>query len=145
MAIKDFFTEVQQQEISQSIERAELNTSGEIRVHLEDKCKSEPVKRAIEVFEKLAMHQTELRNGVLFYLAVKDKKFAVIGDQGINNLVEVTFWDDVKTTMLQHFQQGLFAEGLSKGIEMAGEKLKVHFPYQSNDVNELSNDISFGE
>ena len=78
MAVKDFFIESQKQEISKSIERAELNTSGEIRVHLEDTCKTEPLKRAIEVFEKLAMHQTEQRNGVLFYLAVKDKKFAVM-------------------------------------------------------------------
>ncbi len=145
MAVKDFFTEAQQQEISQSIERAELNTSGEIRVHLEDKCKTEPVKRAIEVFEKLAMHQTEQRNGVLFYLAVKDKKFAVIGDQGINTLVDTHFWDDVKTEMLNHFKSSKFSEGLCKGIDMAGEKLKIHFPYQSDDVNELSNDISFGE
>lgn len=145
MALKDFFTEKQQQEISLSIERAELNTSGEIRVHLEDKCKTEPVQRAIEVFEKLAMHQTEQRNGVLFYLAVKDKKFAVIGDQGINDLVNENFWEDVKSEMLRQFQQGKFTEGLSKGIEMAGEKLKNHFPYQADDVNELSNDISFGE
>ena len=145
MAVKDFFTQAQQQEISHSIERAELNTSGEIRVHLEDTCKTEPLKRAIEVFEKLAMHQTELRNGVLFYLAVKDKKFAVIGDQGINDLVGNDFWDDVKSEMLHHFKLSKFSEGLCKGIEMAGEKLKFHFPYQADDINELSNDISFGE
>ena len=145
MAVKDFFSEYQQQEISKSIEHAELNTSGEVRVHLEETCKIEPLKRAIEVFEKLAMHQTEQRNGVLFYVAVKDKKFAVIGDQGINVLVEENFWDDVKTEMLNHFKLSKFSEGLCKGIEMAGEKLKIHFPYQANDVNELSNDISFGE
>jgi uncharacterized membrane protein len=145
MEVKDFFTEAQQREISQSIERAELNTSGEIRVHLEDKCKTESLKRAVEVFEKLAMHQTEQRNGVLFYLAVKDKKFAIIGDQGINDLVNENFWEDVKTEMLNHFKLSKFSEGLCKGIEMAGEKLKFHFPYQADDVNELSNDISFGE
>jgi uncharacterized membrane protein len=145
MAVKDFFSESQKQEISRSIELAELNTSGEIRVHLENTCKTEPVKRAIEVFEKLAMHQTEQRNGVLFYLAVKDKKFAIIGDQGINNLVGNDFWDEVKTEMGNQFKLSQFSIGLCKGIEMAGEKLKFHFPYQANDVNELSNDISFGE
>ncbi len=145
MAVKDFFIESQKQEISKSIERAELNTSGEIRVHLEDTCKTEPLKRAIEVFKKLAMHQTEQRNGVLFYLAVKDKKFAIIGDQGINDLVGNDFWDDVKSEMLHHFKLSKFSEGLCKGIEMAGEKLKFHFPYQADDINELSNDISFGE
>ena len=145
MAVKDFFSESQKQEISRSIELAELNTSGEIRVHLENTCKTEPVKRAIEVFEKLAMHQTEQRNGVLFYLAVKDKKFAIIGDQGINDLVGNDFWDEVKTEMGNQFKLSQFSIGLCKGIEMAGEKLKFHFPYQANDVNELSNDISFGE
>jgi uncharacterized membrane protein len=145
MAVKDFFIESQKQEISKSIERAELNTSGEIRVHLEDTCKTEPLKRAIEVFEKLAMHQTEQRNGVLFYLAVKDKKFAIIGDQGINDLVGNDFWDDVKSEMLHHSKLSNFSAGLCKGIEMAGEKLKFHFPYQADDINELSNDISFGE
>jgi uncharacterized membrane protein len=145
MAVKDFFSESQKQEISRSIELAELNTSGEIRVHLENTCKTEPVKRAIEVFEKLAMHQTEQRNGVLFYLAVKDKKFAIIGDQGINDIVGNDFWDEVKTEMGNQFKLSQFSTGLCKGIEMAGEKLKLHFPYQANDVNELSNDISFGE
>ena len=145
MAVKDFFSESQQHAIGESIARAELNTSGEIRVHLEEKCKTEPVQRAVKVFEQLAMHKTEHRNGVLFYLAVKDKKFAVIGDQGINGLVDEHFWDDVKTEMLRQIQLGLFTEGLSNGIEMAGEKLKIHFPYQSDDTNELSNDISFGE
>jgi uncharacterized membrane protein len=145
MAVKDFFSESQKQDISRSIELAELNTSGEIRVHLENTCKTEPVKRAIEVFEKLAMHQTEQRNGVLFYLAVKDKKFAIIGDQGINDLVGNDFWEEVKTEMGNQFKLSQFSIGLCKGIEMAGEKLKFHFPYQANDVNELSNDISFGE
>lgn len=145
MAVKDFFNETQQEAIGVSIANAELNTSGEIRVHLEEKCKTEPVQRAIQVFEQLAMHKTEHRNGVLFYLAVKDKKFAVIGDLGINDIVGENFWDDVKSEMLKKFQQGLFTEGLSNGIEMAGQKLKTHFPYQSDDVNELSNDISFGE
>jgi uncharacterized membrane protein len=145
MAVKDFFSPEQQQSIQHAIEKAELNTSGEIRVHLEEKCKIDPIIRAISVFEKLNMHKTEHRNGVLFYLAVKDKKFAVIGDQGINELVETNFWDDVKLEMLNNFKTSNFAEGLTKGIEMAGEKLKVHFPYQSDDTNELSNDISFGE
>ena len=145
MALKDFFTLDQQKEIGFSIEKAELNTSGEIRVHLEEKCKIDPIIRAVAVFEKLKMHATEQRNGVLFYLAVKDKKFAVIGDQGINDLVDVHFWDDVKSEMLNQFKNAKFSEGLCKGIEMAGEKLKINFPFQSNDTNELSNEISYGD
>ena len=112
---------------------------------MEDTCKSEPVIRAIEVFEKLNMHETKLRNGVLFYLAIKDKKIAVIGDKGINDIVTNNFWDDVKNEIINHFKNNQFTEGLCKGIEMAGEKLKAHFPFDSDDTNELTNDISFGE
>jgi uncharacterized membrane protein len=145
MSKQKFFTEKQQEEIIKSIENAELNTSGEIRLHLEDTCKSDPVKRAIEVFEKLGMHETKLRNGVLFYLSIKDKKIAVIGDKGINDIVPTNFWDDIKNEIINHFKNNQFTDGLCKGIEKAGEKLKIHFPFDSNDTNELSNDISFGE
>jgi len=145
MSTQKFFTDSQQQAIIKSIENAELNTSGEIRLHVEDTCKINPVERAIEIFEKLEMHKTELRNGVLFYLATKDKKIAVIGDKGINDIVTENFWDDVKNEIINQFKNNLFSEGICKGIEMAGEKLKMHFPFQVGDTNELSNDISFGE
>jgi uncharacterized membrane protein len=145
MSTQKFFTDSQQQAIIKSIENAELNTSGEIRLHVEDTCKINPVDRAIEIFEKLEMHKTELRNGVLFYLATKDKKIAVIGDKGINDIVTENFWDDVKNEIINQFKNNLFSEGICKGIEMAGEKLKMHFPFQIDDTNELSNDISFGE
>ena len=145
MSTQKFFTDSQQQAIIKSIENAELNTSGEIRLHVEDTCKINPVDRAIEIFEKLEMHKTELRNGVLFYLATKDKKIAVIGDKGINDIVTENFWDDVKNEIINQFKNNQFTEGICKGIEMAGEKLKMHFPFQVGDTNELSNDISFGE
>jgi uncharacterized membrane protein len=90
------------------------------------------------------MDKTELRNGVLFYLAVSDKMFAILGDKGINEKVPAGFWDNIRDSMLGHFKQNEFTEGLSKGIEMAGEKLISHFPYQRNDVNELDNEITFG-
>lgn len=145
MSTQKFFTDIQQQAIIKSIEKAELNTSGEIRLHVEDTCKINPVERAIEIFKKLEMHKTELRNGVLFYLATKDKKIAVIGDKGINDIVTENFWDDVKNEIINQFKKNQFTEGICKGIEMAGEKLKMHFPFQTDDTNELSNDISFGE
>jgi len=142
---KYFFTDIQQRSIRKAIESAELNTSGEIRVHLESKCKIEPKERAIEVFEKLKMNETALRNGVLFYLAVDDKKFAIIGDKGINEQVGDQFWDEVKELMLLEFKREQFSVGLCQGIEMTGFKLKTHFPHQKDDVNELTNDISFEE
>jgi hypothetical protein len=90
------------------------------------------------------MHKTELRNGVLFYLAVTDKKFAILGDKAINEKVPENFWDNIKELMLDYFKKQQFTEGLCKGIEMAGEKLKTHFPLQSNDTNEITNEISIG-
>ncbi len=91
------------------------------------------------------MDKTELRNGVLFYLAVSDHKFAILGDKGINEKVPADFWDLIKDVMLDYFKNRQFTEGLCKGIEMAGEKLKVYFPLQSNDTNELNNEVSFGK
>ena len=142
MGVKDFFTDIQQRSIRKAIESAELNTSGEIRVHLESKCKIEPKERAIELFEKLKMNETALRNGVLFYLAVDDKKFAIIGDKGINDAVESDFWDGTKDTVIANFKEGNFKKGLVEGILKAGQRLKYYFPYQSDDTNELSNEIS---
>lgn len=137
------FTEQQQQQVQDAIAQAELNTSGEIRVHIDKRCKEEPMKMAIAVFEKLGMHKTEQRNAVLFYLAIDDKKLAILGDKGINEAVPTNFWDEIRDLMVSHFKKGEFTEGLSKGIVMAGEQLKTAFPYQSDDTNELSNELTF--
>jgi len=141
---KTFFTEAEQQQIVEAIKHAEFNTSGEIRVHIEPKCDGDAYERAKVVFESLGMDATELKNGVLFYVAYKDKKFAILGDKGIHEKVSQQFWDAEKELMLTHFKESKFAEGISKAIADAGEKLKLHFPYSSNDTNELSNEISFG-
>jgi len=141
---EQLFTKEQKNEIVNAVKEAELNTSGEIRVHIEKSCPEDVLDRAAFMFEKLKMHKTELRNGVLFYLAVKDHKFAILGDAGINAKVPDGFWDDIKETLIQHFRNNDFAKGLIKVILMSGEQLKSHFPYQSDDVNELSDDISFG-
>jgi uncharacterized membrane protein len=136
-------SQAQQQEIVAAIKQAELNTSGEVRVHIDKTCKEDVLDRAAFVFEKLEMHKTSLRNGVLFYVATEDKKFAILGDAGINAQVPANFWDSIKETMLVFFKKDEFTKGLAAGICMAGEQLKAHFPYQSNDTNELSDEISF--
>lgn len=141
----DHFSKEQQKMIVEAIKQAEHNTSGEIRVHIEKKCKIDVLDRAANVFAMLKMHKTELRNGVLFYLSIEDRKFAILGDAGINAQVPENFWDSVKDAVLEQFKQNNQAEGLIKGILMAGEKLKAHFPYQKDDVNELSDEISFGK
>lgn len=145
MNAKKFFTTEQQNAIIDSIAKAELNTSGEIRVHIDDDCKENVLDKAAKVFHNLKMNKTELRNGVLFYLAVNDRKYAILGDKGINEKVPENFWDNIKDLMLEHFKKEQFTEGLAKGIEMAGEKLKAHFPLQINDKNELNNEVSFGK
>ena len=140
----DFFNEEQKNQIVSAIKEAELNTSGEIRVHIEKKCKGDVLDRASNMFAALKMHKTELRNGVLFYLATEDHKFAILGDGGINAVVTDDFWESTKDKMQEHFKTGDFAKGLSEGILSAGEQLKAHFAYKSDDLNELSDEISFG-
>ncbi len=142
---KDAFTEEEKKRIVNAIKEAEKNTSGEIQVHLENHCKEDVMDHAAYIFKTLKMHKTELRNGVLFYMAIKDHKFAILGDAGINNKVPENFWDDIKEHMLAHFKNGDLTAGLSEGIKMAGEQLAAHFPYQKDDENELPDEISFGK
>lgn len=141
---EEVFSEESQKLIVKAIEEAELNTSGEIKVHVEPYCKTDPMQRAIQVFNELELYRTSLRNGVLFYFAYDDHKFAIVGDEGIHTQVGQDFWDSTKELMKGYFVKKQFAEGLSEGIKMAGQQLKAHFPYQGDDKNELNNDISFG-
>jgi uncharacterized membrane protein len=128
--------------IVSAIQKAEMQTSGEIRVHIDQKCASDPVKRAVQVFEKLGMHKTDLRNGVLIYVSFSDRKLAIIGDQGIDSVVPADFWMSTKEKMIHHFKENRFADGIIAAITEAGEQLKRFFPYMENDENELSNEIS---
>ncbi|MDR0969493.1 MAG: TPM domain-containing protein [Lentimicrobiaceae bacterium] len=139
-----FFTSEEKIRIKTAILKAELDTSGEIRVHIENHCITNILDRASYVFKELKMNETALRNGVLIYLAIKDHQFAIIGDSGINQKVEETFWEDIKTLMSEYFRQGDFVGGIEKGIEQTGKKLKKYFPFHVKDINELSDEISFG-
>jgi len=141
---RNFFSENEKDKILNAILEAENNTSGEIRLHIENECEEEVLDRAAFVFNKLKMDKTAARNGVLFYLAIDSKKFAIIGDKGINAVVPEDFWNKIKDELRKDFSEGKFSEGLVKGIKAAGESLKKHFPHQSDDINELSDDISFG-
>lgn len=139
------FTKEDREKITAAIGRAEKTTSGEIRLFIEDKCKGNVLDRAALIFEKLEMHKTKARNGVLFYLAVRDHKFAILGDAGINSVVKPGFWDEIKNILVDHFKQNKYSEGLIKGIDMAGTALKQYFPYDERDKNELSDEIVFGQ
>lgn len=138
-----FFNADEEERIITAIQEAECNTSGEIRVHLEDDCKGDIMDVAVQTFAKLKMHETEARNGVLIFLAPERKSFAIIGDEGINKLVGDNFWEEEKALMLKHFRTGAFATGIVEAIGQVGEKLKAFFPYQDDDVNELPDDISY--
>jgi uncharacterized membrane protein len=138
-------SKLEQQRLVDAIGRAEKNTSGEIRVHVEARCSVNAYERAVEVFFMLEMDKTMARNGVLIYVAVDDRKMAIIGDEGINKVVPENFWEETLTDMRLHFSMSQFTEGLENAIERAGEKLKIYFPYDRNtDQNELSDAISLG-
>ena len=143
MKADKFLTAGQQEIVVAALRCAEKGTSGEIRIHIDANCTGDPVKRAEEVFVKLGMHRTKLRNGILIYLACNSRVFAIIGDKGINDVVPENFWNDVAQTMSDHFRKGDFTGGLSQAALLAGEKLKSFFPYKEDDVNELPDEISF--
>ncbi len=146
MKVKDFIGTQGSTDIVAAIKEAELNTSGEIRVHIESKCKGDdPVNRAVSIFNHLKMYNTKDRNGVLIYVAVNSKKFAIIGDKGINEVVGANFWDDIKQQMRECFVEGEYVKGLVLAIKQAGVSLKEYFPYQTDDINEQPDEISFGE
>jgi uncharacterized membrane protein len=143
MSAETFFSDDQKEAIRKAIVEAEEKTSGEIRVHIEEKCEEGAVQRAEKIFGKLNMHKTAERNGVLIYLAVTSRVFAIYGDKGIHEKVPTLFWDSTSAVMERNFKEGKFTEGLTAGIAMAGEQLATHFPHKADDKNELTNDISF--
>jgi len=145
MKVKEFIGREGKLQIEQAIKEAELNTSGEIRVHIESKCASDPLQRAVYIFNYLKMYNTQARNGVLIYVAVESRKFAIIGDAGINKVVPDDFWNTIREKMGQAFSEGRYVDGLSQAIREAGASLKRYFPYRTDDINEQPDEISFGE
>lgn len=142
--VEDFLSKTEEEEIIEAIRTAELNTSGEIRVHIEKTSKIDAFNRALELFHNLKMDNTKEQNGVLIYVAVEDKTFVIYGDKGINDAVPENFWDSTKNVMQSHFKAGNFKQGLVEGVLRAGIELEKHFPWEKGDVNELSNEISKG-
>lgn len=142
MEVAEFLTKEQEKKVVEAIKEAERNTSGEIRVHFEKSVEQEPIKRAQDLFYHLEMDKTQFKNGVLFYVAVDDHKFAIIGDEGIDKVVPDDFWESIKDEVINEFVKGNHGKGLVLGILHAGEKLKEYFPCGDKDENELSDEIS---
>jgi uncharacterized membrane protein len=140
----EFLKPEEENAIIAAIGQAEKNTSGEIRVHIENHSEKPPLDRAQEVFHLLGMNATTARNGVLFYIGVSDHTFAIIGDEGINKVVENDFWDCTRDIIISHFKEGRFGQGLVEGILRAGERLQTYFPFTDGDKNELPDTISKG-
>ena len=140
---EDFLSTAEEQEIVNAISIAEQQTSGEIRVHIEAHSDLPVLDRAQQVFSHLEMHKTSARNGVLFYIGVQDRSFAIIGDKGIDAVVPYDFWESTKKLVVQHFKENQFKNGLVAGILQTGKQLKNFFPYnETDDINELPNEIS---
>jgi uncharacterized membrane protein len=144
MKVSEFITPEDEKEIVEAIKKAELNTSGEIRLHIEHTCSGDRFDHALEIFQKLEMHKTELSNGVLIYVSIDDHQMVILGDKGINDVVPKDFWESTKDEIISEFKKGRYKQGLINGVLEAGKQLKQHFPYQSDDTNELDNEISKG-
>ncbi len=144
-ALRDFFTEDDRKAITSAIKEAESRTSGEIRVRVEAKAGEDPMQTVRNAFEALGMRNTELHNGVMFFVGMEDRKFVILGDDGIDEKVPENFWDSVRDAVIGHFREGRFARGLTEGVRMAGEQLAAFFPHQRDDVDELPNAISFAD
>jgi len=140
--VEEFLSAEEEQDIIDAIKNAEKNTSGEIRVHIEETSKTDAYKRAMKVFHYLKMDETKLQNAVLIYVAIADKTFAIYGDKGINEVVSENFWNTTRDVIQQHFKSGNFKQGLVEGINEAGIQLKTYFPWLQDDTNELSDEIS---
>jgi uncharacterized membrane protein len=143
-SIEEYFSANDLDDIRQSIMNAELDTLGEIRVHVEDVCRGDPRKRASRVFCSLGMDKTRERVGVLFYVAVMNRKFAIISDEGIRIKLPAGFWDEIRQLLLNYFRDDRFTDGLCEAISRTGLLLKDHFPRPASDSNELPDEISFG-
>ncbi len=145
MELASFLSQEQIQELVVVISKAELLTSGEIRLHLEEKCTIDAQARAVEVFETLGMEHTNLNNGVLIYISYGDQKFALCGDKGIHKNLSKRFWTSLGNGLRRAFKNQDYFKGISNTIMECGRQLRVHFPYQHDDINELENHVTFEE
>ena len=140
---ENFFSKMEEDQILRAIKDAEKDTSGEIKVHIDFNIYPDTMKRARKIFVESGMRKTKLKNGVLFYLSISDKNFAIIGDNGIDEKVPDNFWELTKNIVVEHFKKDSFVRGLAEGIKKAGEQLAIFFPYEKSDINELPDSISY--
>ncbi|HEX8155683.1 MAG TPA: TPM domain-containing protein [Thermoanaerobaculia bacterium] len=143
MKQQEFLELLDRQRITDAIAQAESRCSGEIRVHVQPTTRGGEIRQLAErTFERLGMTRTALRNGVLLFIATEEQRFAIIGDGGINEKVPAGFWDEIAAKLTIRFKAGEYTDGIVEAIRQAGEELHHFFPRASDDVDELSNEIS---
>ena len=143
MDLDSFLNEKEVKDLAAIISEAELLTSGEIRLHLEEKCNIDTQARALEVFYSMNMGNTKLKNAVLIYISYGDQKFAICGDEGIHENVSNRFWKSLRNSLRRSFEKKDFFKGISITIMECGRQLRTYFPYQHDDINELDNHVTF--
>jgi uncharacterized membrane protein len=143
MNASKFFTKKQKDTILKAIAEAEIKTSGEIKVHIENHCQTDVMNRAEAVFMELQLDKTEQRNGILIYIALTDRKVAILGDKGIDKATPENYWETELDALKKHFKEENYTGGIVSVINDIAEKLEEFFPYLSDDINELSDEISF--
>ncbi|MCC6273598.1 MAG: TPM domain-containing protein [Deltaproteobacteria bacterium] len=139
---KHFFTPEQRETLIKAIREAERNSSGEIRIHVIRATSEDLFSKGQRLFEKLGMTKTRDRNGILFLLELSHRRFAILGDKGIHQKVPAEFWEEIRAALFEHFREGRFVEGLCAGIARCGEKLEAFYPWQSDDRNEVADEIT---
>jgi uncharacterized membrane protein len=140
---RHFFSPEEQELLVKAIGEAELSTSGEIRLHLENYCFGDELKAAKKVFARLKMYDTAERNGVLIYIAVRSRKIAIYGDEGIHQKLGDVFWQKLVERLIEQFKANNQAVSLAECIRECGKQLGLYFPRKAVDRNELSNSLSF--
>lgn len=141
--LEAIFSKAEEDRIIDTIREAEANTSGEIRVHLSQKSTQNAMETTKQLFNELRMFNTTNRNAVLLHISLGSKSFAIYGDKGIHQVVPDHFWENTRNVMTKHFRAGDLIEGICAGVTYVGEQLKAHFPWKTDNVNELSDDISY--
>lgn len=144
--VEKYFSDSDLKEIASNINVVEKETAGEVRLCVQIKKsfferKRSPREIAIRQFLKMGMHKTKHRTGLLIYILLDDRKFEILADDGINRIIEISTWESIEDTVRQEFKDGNYLQGVLHCINLIGEKLKIHFPNEDGDTNELSNEV----
>lgn len=132
--------------ISDAISESEKTHSGEIRVSIKEKRSFIDFRKdirsiALKEFRRLKMDKTRDKTGVILLILLKEKKFYILADEGINSKVEQNTWDKIAETLRENFIMGNFRDGIIETIKSIGKNLHNHFPIKEDDTNELSNKV----